>query len=263
MASKKNMVRVAALGDMHCGRVPAATLAGLLGQVNDRADVLVLCGDLTDHGTADEARPSRKSSAGPSACRSWPCWATTTTTRARWPRSSASCATRACRCWTATRSRCAASASRGSRGFSGGFGRYTLEPWGEDSVKAFVREAVEETLKLESALARLRTDQRVAVLHYAPIQETVEGEPVEIYAFLGCSRMEEPLHRYSVSVVFHGHAHRGKPEGKLRNDVPVYNVALPLMQRSFPDRPPFRIVELPAAPSSGEPEALTVAGAAH
>ena len=73
-------------------------------------------------------------------------------------------------------------------------------------------EAVDEALKLESALARLRdTPQRIAVLHYAPIQATVEGEPVEIFPFLGCSRLEEPLNRYPVTAVFHGHAHRGSP----------------------------------------------------
>jgi hypothetical protein len=96
----------------------------------------------------------------------------------------------------------------------------------------------EETLKLESALARLRTRGRVAVLHYAPIGATVEGEPVEIYPFLGSSRLEEPINRYRPDAVFHGHAHRGRLEGATSAGVPVYNVALPLLRRSFPDQPP-------------------------
>jgi len=81
----------------------------------------------------------------------------------------------------------------GIKGFSGGFGERVLEPWGETVIKRFVHEAVDEALKLESALARLRTSQRVALLHYAPIPQTIAGEPSEVFAFLGCSRLEEPL----------------------------------------------------------------------
>ena len=104
----------------------------------------------------------------------------------------------------------------GARGFAGGFGRGTLGSWGEKAVKAFVQEAVDEAMKLESALARLRTESRVAVLHYAPIRATVENEPVEIFPFLGCGRLEEPLNRYPVTAVVHGHAHNGSPKGQPR-----------------------------------------------
>src|SRR5207253_6770521 len=123
-------------------------------------------------------------------------------------------------------------------------GRGTLGPWGEEIIKHFVREAVNEALKLESALARLRTPQRIALLHYAPIEATVEGEPREIFPFLGCGRLAEPLTRYPVAAVFHGHAHRGSPEGKIGDNTPVYNVSLPLLRRTWPDRPPVRIIEL-------------------
>ena len=102
----------------------------------------------------------------------------------------------------------------GVKGFAGGFGRATLGAWGEDIIKKFVQEAINETMKLESALARLRMPQRIALLHYSPIQATVEGEPPEIFAFLGCGRLAEPLERYGVTAVFHGHAHRGTHEGK-------------------------------------------------
>jgi Icc-related predicted phosphoesterase len=107
-----------------------------------------------------------------------------------------------------------------------------------------VQEAVNEALKLESALAKLRTRQRIALLHYAPIQATVEGEPPEIFPFLGTGRLEEPLNRFSVAMAFHGHAHRGVPEGKTREGIPVYNVALPLLRRAYPDQPAFRLVTL-------------------
>jgi len=130
----------------------------------------------------------------------------------------------------------------GVKGFCGGFGRRTLEPWGEPGIKDFVRLAFDEALKLESALAKLRTPSRVAVLHYAPIEATVEGEPREIYPFLGSSRLEDPLNRYEVSAVFHGHAHRGALEGRTREGAPVYNVALPLLRRALPADPPLRLV---------------------
>jgi Icc-related predicted phosphoesterase len=100
-------------------------------------------------------------------------------------------------------------------------------------------------MKLEAALARLRTDRRIAVLHYAPIRGTVENEPVEIFPFLGCSRLEDPLNRYPVTAVVHGHAHNGALEGRTSGGTPVYNVALPLLRKSAPDRPHFRIIEVP------------------
>src|SRR4029077_2118011 len=95
-----------------------------------------------------------------------------------------------------------------------------------------------------------------AVLHYSPVQQTVEGEPLEIYPFLGSSRLEEPIGRYPVSFVVHGHAHRGRLEGRTKNGVPVYNVSMPLLTRTFGDRPPFRVFEVApagAAPADSAP----------
>src|SRR5207247_1273650 len=117
----------------------------------------------------------------------------------------------------------------------------------ETIVKQSVREAVDEALKLAAALARLRTTHMIALMHYSPVQQTVEGEPLEIYPFLGSSRLEEPINRYPVSLVLHGHAHRGQLEGATKSGVPVYNVSLPLLARMFPDRPAFRLFEVPAA----------------
>jgi len=132
----------------------------------------------------------------------------------------------------------------GIRGFCGGFGRGALGPWGEKIIKEFVNEAVSEALKLEAALARLQTPHRIVLMHYAPIRETVEGEPVEIFPFLGSSRMEEPLTRFDVTAVFHGHAHKGAPEGKSQTGIPVYNVAHAVLKTNYPDRPPFRVFEI-------------------
>ena len=82
------------------------------------------------------------------------------------------------------------------------------------------------------------------LLHYSPIRQTVEGEPLEIFPFVGSSRLEEPISRFPVSIVVHGHAHRGQHEGRTKNDVPVYNVSLPLLNRMFPERPPFLVLEV-------------------
>ena len=133
------------------------------------------------------------------------------------------------------------------KGFGGGFGRRSLGAWGEEIIKKFVHETIEEALKLESALARLRTPQKIAVLHYSPIQATVLGEPPEITAFLGSTRLEEPIDRYRVSTVFHGHAHHGTLEGRTKGNAVVYNVAMPLLKIKFPDQQPFRLVEIPIA----------------
>lgn len=107
-----------------------------------------------------------------------------------------------------------------------------------------------ETLKLESGLAKLRAAQRVVLLHYSPIRATVEGESPEIYPFLGSSRLEEPINHYQVTAVFHGHAHHGRLEGRTGAGVPVYNVAMSLLQRAFPERPPFRLFEITVTPTT-------------
>jgi len=141
----------------------------------------------------------------------------------------------------------------GAKGFAGGFGRGTLGAWGERIIKQFVHEAIQEALKLEAALVRLRTSTMIALLHYSPVQKTVEGEPLEIYPFVGSSRLEEPIDRFPVSLVVHGHAHRGQLEGTTKTNVPVYNVSMPLLSRTFPDRPAFRVFEVPV----GEKPAAT------
>jgi Icc-related predicted phosphoesterase len=141
----------------------------------------------------------------------------------------------------------------GTKGFAGGFGERALQPWGEATIKAFVHEAVEEALKLESALAGLRTPKRIALLHYSPIVETVMGEPPEIFPFLGSSRLEDPLNRYPVAAVFHGHAHRGAPEGTTKAGVRVFNVAKSLLQNVL-NAPPFRIMEIDCTDSGRENE---------
>ncbi len=242
------LVRVAAVGDLHCSKTSHGQFRPLFENCERFADVLVLCGDLTDYGLPEEAHILVEEL---SVARKVPIVAVLgnhdfESGREDEVRHILVDAGLILLDGDAVEIRGIGFA--GTRGFAGGFGRGTLGSWGEKTVKAFVQEAVDEAMKLESALARLRTESRVAVLHYAPIRATVENEPPEIWPFLGCGRLEEPLNRYPVTAAVHGHAHNGRPEGHTAVGIPVYNVSLPLMRRTFPDRPPFLILELPAAP---------------
>jgi Icc-related predicted phosphoesterase len=118
----------------------------------------------------------------------------------------------------------------GTKGFPGGFGRGALTAFGEPEVKAYVQAAIDEALKLERALSQLRTQKRVVVLHYAPIGDTVKGEPLEIYPYLGSSRLMEVIDRHGADLVLHGHAHSGSPDGKTTAGTPVHNVAMAINQ---------------------------------
>ncbi|MDB5191256.1 MAG: metallophosphoesterase [Segetibacter sp.] len=135
----------------------------------------------------------------------------------------------------------------GVKGFGGGFDNHMLSMFGEGAMKAYVQEAVDEALHLDRALARLDQDyedlKKIALLHYAPIKATVVGEPEPIFPFLGCSRLAEPINRRNVLAAFHGHAHIGTLEGTTSNGVKVFNVAKPiLLKAGF--NPPFYIFEV-------------------
>src|SRR5215472_9380320 len=118
----------------------------------------------------------------------------------------------------------------GTKGFVGGFGRGVLTPFGEPAIKTFVRASIDEALKLERGLSQLRSGKRVVVLHYSPIAGTVHGEAPEIFPFLGTSRLAEVIDRQGADLVLHGHAHNGTLEGRTTTGIPVYNVAITLLQ---------------------------------
>jgi Icc-related predicted phosphoesterase len=131
----------------------------------------------------------------------------------------------------------------GTKGFLGGFGRGVLTAFGEPEVKNFVQFSIDEALKLERAMSQLRTERRVVVLHYAPIPDTVKGEPLEIYPYLGNSRLAEVVDRHGANLVLHGHAHHGSPDGKTTAGIPVHNVALSILQaHGVPT--PYRLFEV-------------------
>ena len=263
MTSTKTHLRVAAIGDIHVSRHSQGAFQPLFTQISGSADVLALCGDFTDYGLPDEARILAREL---TAAVKIPVVAVLgnhdyESGKQHEIRQILIDAGVAVLDGEATEIEGVGFA--GVKGFAGGFGRGALGPWGEHAIKLFVQEAVDEALKLEAALARLRTHRRVALLHYAPIRGTVEGEPLEIFPYLGSSRLEEPINRYRVTAVFHGHAHRGTSEGRTSAGVPVYNVAMPLLTRLHPDRAPYVIVDLPLhadeEPPAGQPPTKTLA----
>jgi Icc-related predicted phosphoesterase len=254
MTVAREVVRIAAMSDVHYSRTSSGTLQTVFQQVTDSADLLVLCGDLTDYGLAEEATILAKDL---TSALKIPVVAVLGNHdfEAGEQREIAKILTDAgVRILDGDTHEIHGVGFAGVRGFCGGFGRGALGAWGEPIIKQFVHEALQEVLKLESALARLKTQHRIALIHYAPVRGTVEGEPLEIYPFLGSSRFEEPLTRYSVSAVFHGHAHRGSPEARTSSGIPVFNVCMPLLKTLYPERAPFRLFEVPrlASPSGDD-----------
>jgi Icc-related predicted phosphoesterase len=244
MAASREIVRIAAVGDLHCSRTSAGALRPLFAQAAEQADILLLCGDLCDYGLPEEASILVRELAAPNHAPIVAVLGNHDYESGKQQEISRMLRDAGVHLLDGEAIELRGVGFAGVKGFAGGFGAHTLGAWGEGAIKTFVKEAMEEEIKLESALARLRTPQRIAVLHYSPIRETVVGEPAEIYPFLGTTRLEEPLNRFAVTAAVHGHAHRGTPEGRTSTGIPVYNVSLPLLRRQFPDRPPFRIIEV-------------------
>lgn len=222
--AEKTPLRLAAVGDLHVTDTAKAPYRELFGEISREADVVALCGDLTDLGKPSEAEILAED------------------LRALSIPAVAVLGNHDHECGNPEEIRRILTQAgvkfleehtheihgvgfAGVKGFAGGFGRRMLSAFGESSIKTFVSEGVNEAMRLENALRTLRAKRRVVVLHYAPISETVVGEPHEIWPFLGSSRLAEVIDRFDVSAVVHGHAHRGAYRGNTPNGVPVYNVA--------------------------------------
>jgi Icc-related predicted phosphoesterase len=229
-------ITIAALGDVHYGRTSQGVLQPVLAQISTKADLLVLCGDLTDFGLPEEAALLAKDLAA-SKIPTVGVLGNHDYEGGKSEEIKKVLQDAGVIILDGDTTEVHGVGFAGVKGFAGGFGRGTLGPWGEDAIKKFVHEGVNEALKLETALARLRTRHKIAVLHYSPVRATCEGEPPDIMPWLGTSRLEEPIDRYGVAAVFHGHAHNGKPEGTTARNTPVYNVSLPLLRRLSPDQP--------------------------
>ena len=250
MSQDTQTVRVAAVGDIHVSEATFDLYREMLRNLHGKVDILALCGDLTNRGLpreaellADELHRLRLPTVAVLGNHDVECGHQDEVTKIL----------------------CGAGVVMldeephevmgvgfaGVKGFCGGFDQHELSHFGEDMIKRFVRESVDEGLRLESSLMKLRTRHKVAVLHYAPIRETVVGEPPEIFPFLGSSRLAQPLDRFAVDVAVHGHAHHGSHRGTTTGGVPVYNVSYAIMQNLHPEQP-YLLLEFDRAEQNGE-----------
>ena len=223
-SSPERRMKVAALADLHVGEGDKHPFRDLFNEVSQAADVLVICGDLTNHGKVREAEILAEDL---SSCsipvvavlgnHDYECGCVDQISRIL--RDAGLCLL------DGSKTNIDGVSFVGAKGFAGGFGRFMLGSFGEEAIKAFVNETVQESLRLENALRTVPAGRVVVVLHYAPIADTVQGEPLEIWPFLGSSRLGETINRFEVSAVLHGHAHHGAFEGRMPNGVPVYNCA--------------------------------------
>ena len=235
-------MRIAATADLHFSSSRHSALHDQLGRVRDEADVLVLAGDLTNYGQPDEMEPllnvvvrTRVPTIAVLGNHDYE-----SGKQAELMRMMASAGLKVLDGTAYERD---GVGFAGTKGFVGGFGRGVLTAFGEPEVKQFVQASIDEALKLERAMAQLRTAKRVVVIHYSPIAATVQGEAAEIFPFLGTSRLAEVIDRHGADLILHGHAHHGQLEGKTTGGNPVYNVAITLLQARQPSTP-YRIFEI-------------------
>src|SRR6266852_6370679 len=235
-------MRIAATADLHHSAQTLGILKEQFGRVRDEADVLVVAGDLTNFGRPEEMEPLLS-----------------VLVRLRIPTIAVlgnhdyeggkeaelirMMTSEGIKVLDGTGYERDGVGFAGTKGFIGGFGRGVLTSFGEPEIKAFVKASIDEAIKLERAMSQLRTPKRVIVLHYSPIAGTVDGEPPEIYPFLGTSRLAEVVDRHGADLVLHGHAHHGAPEGRTAGGIQVCNVATTLLQAQQPSAL-YRIFEL-------------------
>jgi Icc-related predicted phosphoesterase len=235
-------MRIAAMADIHYSPQSYDRIREPMGRVRDEADVLVLAGDLTNYGKPQEmesllnvlmkVRIPTVAVIGNHDCE---CNQESELIQMM--------ASEGIKVLDGTGYERDDVGFAGTKGFPGGFGRGALTAFGEKEVKAFVQAAIDEAIKLERALMQLRAPKTVVVVHYAPIAGTVQGEPPEIFPYLGTSRLADVVDRHGADLVFHGHAHHGSPEGKTTGGVPVHNVALALNLKQNPSKP-YRIFDI-------------------
>ena len=216
---------VAAIGDLHVSEKSERRYRDLFAEISDAADVLALAGDLTNFGKTGEAealaedlRACTIPIVGVLGNHDYECGQPDKVVEIL--------AQAGVTILDEQATMVDGVGFAGVKGFVGGFGRGELGAFGEAAIKTFVDESINEARKLENQLRTLRTDRVMAVLHYSPIAATVEGEPLEIFPFLGSSRLADAVDRFdNVKAVVHGHAHRGAFRGETPRGVPVYNCA--------------------------------------
>ena len=222
-------IRIAAVGDLHYDSGRGVSFRDMFSDVNRKADILVICGDMTTHGKPDQMAGFVDELAGVTI----PIVAVLGNHdhEGGMPEEvSEVLRARGVHVLDGGTVVIEGIGFAGVKGFAGGFGRGALAPFGELLIKEFVQAALDESLKLENALRSLHTEVRIAVLHYAPILDTIIGEPEVIFPFLGSSRLLDPIETIGAHAVFHGHAHHGTFQGATPGGIPVFNVAMPILE---------------------------------
>ena len=228
-------MRIAAVGDVHAGRTSTRELIARLHRIGEDADMLLLAGDLTDHGEPEQAVTLATQLASvsiPIVCvlgnhdyeRGSPLAVVDALEHA------------GVRTLDGTSFVVGNVGVAGVKGFGGGFDPRQLSAFGERVLKDFVAEIDRETTKLAHALARLETQHKIVLLHYSPVIGTLEGEPREIYPFLGSSKLAIVAEKFGATMILHGHAHGGQFSSHTKNGIPVYNCAASVLRRLEPPR---------------------------
>jgi uncharacterized protein len=230
------VIRIAAAGDVHASEATRERVLGAFAKVEDDADVILLAGDLTTTGEPEQARVLAD------ACRSVsiPIFAVlgnhdvhadrVDELRAILDEAGVHVLDRAWRTCTIAGLELGVV---GAKGFVGGFPGSALPDFGEPSLRSVYAETTLEVDAIGKGLQEIvHCDVRVVLLHYAPIQATIEGEPEGIHVMLGSDRLATPIAEYGADLVLHGHAHAGSFEGSI-GQIPVYNVAVHVTGRDF------------------------------
>jgi uncharacterized protein len=233
-------LRVAALADLHVSEAARHPYRDLFAEISQNADVLALCGDLTNIGAVKEAEILAEDLAGCAIPRIGVLgnhdYESDCVEKVREILMQAGLTL-----LDGQATEFGGVSFIGAKGFAGGYGRYMLTSFGEAATKAFVAESVQEALKLENALRTAKSDRALVILHFAPVLDTVQGEPLEIYCFLGSSRLAETIDRFPATAIVHGHAHHGRFEGRTPGGIPVYNCAFGIEK---PSGRPYHMLEL-------------------
>jgi Icc-related predicted phosphoesterase len=240
MNETNSHTRIAAIGDLHVKEDATISYRQMFNEIAREADILVLAGDLTDLGKpreaellAEDLRGCGVPIVGVLGNHDYECDSVDEVARIL--------REAGVHLLDGQTVELKGVGFAGVKGFAGGFGKRMLASFGEPAIKAMVGESVKEAMKLENALRQVRAEKSLAILHYAPILETVEGEPPEMYPFLGSARLGETIDRFQVGAVVHGHAHHGAYQGTTAGGVPVYNVARHIDK---PTGQPYAIIEL-------------------
>lgn len=232
------MIRVAAFGDVHAGADSVGFLRPHLVHLAEQADVLVVAGDLTRHGTVEEADVLAAELSD--VALSVPVVAVLGN-HDHHGDDPAGVAARMERVGVRVLEGVATAVDVGGerlgiagvKGFGGGFTGASGSDFGEPEMKDFMRHSKTVAANLERALGGVDADHRLVVTHYSPVPDTLQGERLEIYPFLGSSYLAEAIDRHGADLAVHGHAHAGSEQGCTPGGVQVRNVAQPVLGQAY------------------------------